>query len=248
MQDRLNRIAHALTRTTAVLAVAAALGACSGSFDIPFPALPADTPEFPGSSTSVYARVARGGNTCWFGPNGALDKTYIWHAKAEPEAKGGMAEILIHERFEKNQRGLKAFSVVIAPKGENAASVAVQNLKFPEAVGQRMMADANRWARGGIGCTQGDTTWSPVVPEVAKALNSKALNSKAPEPKTKVSKNKPDVAAATAPKTGLPKATQTSGSLAGDASDRTNAGQTQPAVAPSPGGTATKAAVPAPSP
>ena len=130
------------------------------------PSLPSDTPEFPGSSTSVYTRIARGGNTCWFGPNGTLDRTYIWHAKAEPESKGGIAEILVHERFEKNQRGLKAFSITIAPKGEGAA-VAVQNLKMPEAIGKRMSADAYRWARGGVGCAEGDTSWTPVVPPAA---------------------------------------------------------------------------------
>ena len=149
-----------------LLALAAGLPACSGGLSLPLPSLPTSAPEFPGSSTAVYTRIARGGNTCWFGPNGSLDRTYIWHATAAPESKGGVAEILIHERFEKNQRGLKAFSISITPQGEGA-SVAVENLKMPDAAGKRMTADAYRWARGGVGCAEGDTSWAPVVPEPA---------------------------------------------------------------------------------
>lgn len=150
-------------------ALTSGVTACSGSIGVSLPAIPAlpsNAPEFPGSSTTVYARIARGANICWFGPRGALDRTYIFHARAEPEAKGGMAEILVHERFEQNQRGLKAFNITIGPKGEGAA-VAVKNMKMPEAVAERMTADAYRWARGGVGCTAEASDWSPVAPQDA---------------------------------------------------------------------------------
>jgi hypothetical protein len=161
-----------VSRVMTLIAIAGGLAACSGGFSLPMPSLPADTPEFPGSPTTVYTRVARGSNTCWFGPNGTLDRTYIWHAKAEPEAKGGAAEILIHERADLNHRGLKAFSVSITAHGDNAA-VVVRNLKMPEAAGQRMTRDAYRWAQGGVGCTAGDTSWAPVAPVPVKAPDGK---------------------------------------------------------------------------
>lgn len=150
-----------------VFGLAALASGCSGALEIPLPpipSLPSNAPEFPGSSTSVYTRIARGANACWFGPRGALDRTYIWHARAEPESKGGMAEILVHERVDKNQRGLKSFSVTIAPRGEGAAVVA-ESLKMPAILGQRMTADAYRWARGNVGCVEGDSSWEPLTAE-----------------------------------------------------------------------------------
>jgi hypothetical protein len=169
----------------ALLGLAVMCGACSSSLSLPFPTLPADAPEFPGSSTSVYTRIARGANTCWFGLRGTLDRTYIWHARAEPESKGGMAEILIHERFEKNQRGLKAFSVTIAPKGEGAA-VSAQNLKMPPETGKQMTSDAYRWAKGNVGCKEGETDWAPVA-----AAPVSVPEPKKPVPKKKVAQPKP---------------------------------------------------------
>ena len=149
-----------------------ALGACSEGLNLPLPALPTETPEFPGTAATVFSRVARGSNTCWFGPKGALDRTYIWHGRADPEAKGGTAVLMVHERFEKNYLGRKAFAVTIAPKGEGAA-VVVQNLKMADEIGKRMTADAYRWARGGVGCAEGDTSWLPTAPEPAKVAETK---------------------------------------------------------------------------
>ena len=143
------------------------LGACSDSLPLPsLPSLPIATPEFPGSAATVFARIVKGSNTCWFGPKGALDRTYILHGRADPEAKGGTAEILIHERVDQNYRGLKAFAITIAPVGEGAA-VTAKNLKMAEEIGKRMTADAYRWAHGGLGCHDGDTSWT-VAPEPAK--------------------------------------------------------------------------------
>ena len=92
-----------------------------------------------------------------------------------------MAEILIHERFEQNQRGLKAFSVTIAPKGDGAA-VAAQNLKMPPETGKQMTADAYRWAKGNVGCKEGETDWAPVaaapVPEPKKPVPKKPIPKK----------------------------------------------------------------------
>ena len=183
---------------------AGGLAACSEGFDLPklpdlpalpslpsLPSTPSHTSIFPGSPTTVYTRVARGSNTCWFGPAGVLDKTFIWFAKAEPESKGGGAEIAIHERVDLNQRGLKAFSVTIAAQSEGA-TVVVQNVKLAEALGQRMTADAYRWARGGVGCKEGDTAWGSPTPQPT-------ASPKTPVPKSKSTVVKPDTAAPKAP-------------------------------------------------
>jgi hypothetical protein len=153
-------------------ALSGALAACSGGAA---PIVPKELAEYSGTASTVYSRIARGANSCWFGPRGFLDRTYIWHGKAEPEAKGGAAEILVHERAEENQRGLKAYLVTIEPKGESA-HVAAKNLKMPELYARRMTADVYHWAGGGTGCGDAEHGWSPVAPAPAKA----AAHSKKP--------------------------------------------------------------------
>jgi hypothetical protein len=121
--------------------------------------VPATAPKYPGTPTEIYTRVARGALACWFGPRGSLDaKRYLYFARAEPETRGGGSEILVHERVEENQRGLKMFRVSIAGRGQDAAVEAV-NLKLPTDLGERMVRDVHRWAKGGLGCGN-DLQWT----------------------------------------------------------------------------------------
>ena len=145
------------------------VGACANASAPTLPSLPEiaaalslDEDEVVGSPTEVYARVARGALSCWFGTSGPLKADYIYHASAEPASKGGKSEIVIRERDRTSEhpKGLRAFRVAIAPKGETA-HVAVENLKMPEPLGRAMDDDVRRWAAGGIGCTKGGNDWSP---------------------------------------------------------------------------------------
>jgi hypothetical protein len=155
---------------TCVLILTSLTGGCSaaGGVGSLVPSLPSGSPEFPGSPSEVYTRIARGANQCWFGPKGYVDRAYIFHARAEPATKGGGAEILVHERFEANQRGLKAFSVVIGTQGLGTG-VAAENLKMPDAVGQRMSAEVHHWARGGTGCPAAPSGWQAPAPATVAA-------------------------------------------------------------------------------
>jgi hypothetical protein len=103
---------------------------------------------------------------CWFGTAGPLKVNYIYHAEAKPASQGGKSEIVIHERdrTSENPRGLRAFRVAIAPKGETA-SVTIENLKLPEPLAASMDDDVRRWAAGAIGCTGGGNKWSPRAPD-----------------------------------------------------------------------------------
>lgn len=161
--------------TSRSLGVVASLlvGACSNASAPTLPTLPdiaealsLHEDEVVGSPTQVYARVARGALACWFGTAGPLKANYIYHAAAAPASQGGKSEIVIHERdrTSENPRGLRAFRVAIAPKGETA-SVAIENLKLPDPLATSMDADVRRWAAGGIGCTKGGEGWSPQMPE-----------------------------------------------------------------------------------
>jgi hypothetical protein len=142
-----------------------------------------------GSATEIYARVARGANTCWFvgsgpGQAGPLKKDYIYHAEADAPSRGGKAEIFIHARDvgQPNPRGAKAYRINIDPDGE-AASLKTENLKMPDTIAAAMTADVNRWAKGDQGCANSSTVagWGTAAPAVAAAVPpgpSKPVSSK----------------------------------------------------------------------
>ena len=183
------------------MAVSAALAGCAnGGMDAPTVTLPKMpdlsvasigtlTTEKPvGSATEIYARIARGANTCWFvGPGplqgGPLKKDYIYHAEADAPSHGGKAEIIIHARapLQPNPRGAKAYRVNINPDGDTAATVKTENLKMPDAMAGAMTADVNRWAKGDQGCAGSSTVagWgvaqpAPVAVAVPPAVKKKS--------------------------------------------------------------------------
>ena len=107
-----------------------------------------------GAPIEIYTRVAHGAQLCWFGAHGALRATHIFHADAEPSAKGGRSEIVIHEKDASmpNPRGNRAFRVQITPSGDNAA-LDIENIRFPIETGHKMTADVRRWARNDLTCS-----------------------------------------------------------------------------------------------
>jgi hypothetical protein len=146
-----------MSRATTAFAIAslALLTGCSagGGPVMPSASLPSmdAVAEVPTGPTTVYSRIAAGAVSCWFGPKGRLDRSFVWHGKADPEAKGSRAEVAVHERIEDNKRGTKVFWVTITPKGEGA-TVLVENAKLPDPMARRMADEAHHWARGGQGC------------------------------------------------------------------------------------------------
>ena len=134
------------------------VGGCSGATPPSLPSLTELTgtiTEAPivGSPTEVYERVARGVLSCWFGTNGPFKANYVYHAEADPAAKGGKAEIIIHERDRAadNPKGPRAYRIAITPDGE-ATTLLFENLKMPEATAASMEAGARRWGTGAFGC------------------------------------------------------------------------------------------------
>ena len=189
-----------------LLACGLALGGCASMSDAPslsMAALPsvasisaigAGTSERPvGSATDLYARVGRGAMACWFGANGPLKLGYIYHAEAEAASRGGGSEIIIHQREigQPNPRGPKAFRIKIEPAGE-AATIATENLKMPEASGRAMTADVERWSKGEAACTGSSTIagWSPKAAEDQTAPG-KAPAVKKPNSKVALKRTKP---------------------------------------------------------
>ena len=204
----------AKTRTCVIAMASAVLAAgCAGSGDgasdqaaLKLPTLPSleqvaaigsgsdDRPV--GSATELYARVARGANTCWFGGKGPLKKDYIYHAEADAASRGGKAEITVHARdpAQPNPRGPKAYRINIDPNGETA-TVTTENLKMPDNVALAMTSDVNRWSKGDQGCAGASTAiaagWAPAPAAAATLAKPTVANKK--------TKTKPKVAAAKIP-------------------------------------------------
>lgn len=106
-----------------------------------------------GAPTDVYALVARGALKCWFGADGPLKPTHVFHAEAESPAKGGAAEMVLHDRDEsvRDKRGARAFRVSFssAPGG---VRVAVSVPRMEEQLARVMAKDVFAWAKGGTDC------------------------------------------------------------------------------------------------
>lgn len=122
-----------------------------------------------GTPTEVYALVARGALGCWFGADGPLKRSHVFQAEADPPAKGGAAEIMIHERDVtlRDQRGVRAYRISFASEA-TGVRVGMAALKFELAHAQLMAKDVEVWAKGGAGCHL-PTALPPKTPVLGKA-------------------------------------------------------------------------------
>jgi hypothetical protein len=131
-----------------------------------------------GTPTGVFTQVAQGVLSCWFGADGPLKAGYIYRAEAEPPAKGGEAEIVIHERdlSVRDLRGPRAYRISFAGEvGSVRVTAAALKLELKRA--EAMARDVEMWAKegakAGVGC-QLRTLSSPPSPVVAKATTKPA--------------------------------------------------------------------------
>ncbi len=136
------------------------------------------SPVIDSPPTEVYARIAGGALGCWFGANGALKPSHIFHAEAASPASGGAAEIIIHERdpSQPNPRGARALIVSVAGQTGSASVVALNSTRFADDRAAAMRTDVLAWANGASSCEM--RRFEPPLPELP------------PEPATKSKKKK----------------------------------------------------------
>ena len=145
-------------RMTAIAMTALALSACGEAAKLPqLPQLTGSVGEpmrAPGSVPEVYARIAQNSRACWFGPDGALKTTHIFHADLTPPSRGETAELVVHEldRGGESRWGRRMFRILLQPADQQTA-IAVDNISMPTEIGSRMRADVFQWSQGGTGCT-----------------------------------------------------------------------------------------------
>ena len=126
---------------------------------ISLPSLPAinATPGEPGRvsgpPSEIYRLIASGSARCWFAPRSPLKTTHIFHADAEPPAKGGAVEVAVLARDLTAPKpwGPRAFRVLLTADGDYTA-IAVQNLSMSAEVAAQMRADVFHWAQDGRQC------------------------------------------------------------------------------------------------
>lgn len=106
-----------------------------------------------GTPTEVYALVARGALRCWFGADGPLRSSHIFHAEATPPSQGGAAEIALHERdpTAPDPRGIRAYRITFASAAVGV-QVGIANLKIASPLAELMADDVKVWAGGGKSC------------------------------------------------------------------------------------------------
>ena len=138
------------------------------------PPTPTETSlSVPGTPTTIFAQVAQGALGCWLGAGGPLKASHVYRAEADPPAKGGEAEIVIHERdlSLRDQRGTRAYKITFAGEG-SGVRVTVMPLKIEPKLAEAMARDVGTWAKDGVkvgsGC-QLRALFPPPPPVVAKA-------------------------------------------------------------------------------
>jgi hypothetical protein len=131
-----------------------------------------------GTPTGVYTVVARGVLGCWFGADGPLKATHVFHADAAPPATGGAAEIALHERdvTYRDQRGVRAYRIAFSTEA-TGVRVGSSALKMEAQLAQIMAKDVEVWAKGGAGCLL-RTLLPPPAPVAGKGLPGPAVDKK----------------------------------------------------------------------
>lgn len=145
-----------------------------------------------GTPTGVFAQVAQGALGCWFGAGGPLRTSHVYRAEAEPPAKGGEAEVVIHERdlSLRDQRGPRAYRISFASE-MGSVRVTAAALKLELKLAEAMARDVEMWAKEGVkagaGCQLRALFPPPPPPVVAKATKP----AKGAAPKSAAAKSAP---------------------------------------------------------
>ena len=107
--------------------------------DIVMASLGGSTTERVEPPIEIYSRIARGALRCWFGTQGSLKKTHVFHADVAPPTTGSGAEIAIYERDKSGQspRSIRAFRIAIAVSG-NGSHVQPENFRMPENIAREI--------------------------------------------------------------------------------------------------------------
>lgn len=114
---------------------------------------PNQSATVPVAPIEVYQRIATSASRCWFGPDGPLRYSHIFHAIVQAPADGGLVEIGIHKRTtnQKSPWGAKIYAIVL--KGTTSTDLVFQNFGLDLKTRNAIKTDALAWANGKPACT-----------------------------------------------------------------------------------------------
>jgi hypothetical protein len=181
-------------RTAGLVAVAAvALAGCAGSgapLGLQLPLSAAETPVTSAVAVTSpatpsahaaslpvaesYSRLAGGLLKCWFGADGPLRASHIFHGEL-PAAPGAGSEIILHERdpTQPNPRGTKAMRIAIVRDGDDRSTITFEAPRLKPEIATAIVTDANAWLRANeVACSAGP--FRPMPPPVVVAKKQKA--------------------------------------------------------------------------
>lgn len=178
------------------LSLAAAVCGCAGQLP------PLQTGALAGVNSSValapldvYFRIAEQSAICWFGPEGRLTPSHIYHASAPSPSTSGSIEIALHRRTSdpKKPWGPRAF--VIQLSGSDITSIEFKNISLPLSEDSTVRSETLAWASGRADCKRVPR------PPVAEAEPPPKPTKRKRKTKHKKPKPRPAVAKAQTPKT-----------------------------------------------
>jgi len=102
----------------------------------------------------VYQRIASRAAKCWFGPDGPLRQSHIFHAVVQAPADGRTVEIAILKRTDKPKSpwGPKVYQIDLT--GTTSTDVSFQNFGLDLKTRAGIQKDALAWANGHPACTE----------------------------------------------------------------------------------------------
>lgn len=98
----------------------------------------------------AYILLGQEIKACWFAPDKALLKGYVYQAVVAPD--GEKVQISIHEMRELGRAGYTTFVIDLKRDG-GRTKIESTNRKMPPELDARMKADLARWQRGDSGCS-----------------------------------------------------------------------------------------------
>jgi hypothetical protein len=158
-----------LRTTIAVTITSMILPACAGSTSLTTGALQplamvGHSSVISAAPIDVYQRIASQSSRCWFGSNGSLRQTHIFHADANPLADGGHVTIAIHKRTPDPSKpwGARAYQITLT--GAQTTSVTFENVSFPLERENTIKSETLAWANGETKCLSAQAQMETATP------------------------------------------------------------------------------------
>ncbi|MCB1509413.1 MAG: hypothetical protein KDJ36_00800 [Hyphomicrobiaceae bacterium] len=127
----------------------------------------------------VYFRIAENAAQCWFGPEGRLASSHIFHAAASAPTTGKPIEIALHRRTADPKKPWGPRAYVIQLSGTSSTNIDFKNISLPQSEEAVVRNEALAWANGRSDCKRLPPPVVTAPPPSTKPATKKAKARKA---------------------------------------------------------------------